>query len=221
VNSATLDYSAVLAVIIVSIAAAVSASAAPLTQVTSWGTLDLGCTTEGASCADDYAFTPSDGATYGGYRAGGSVSWAFTFDPSAFASISSITMDVLVVGLWPGYTGNVDPNSGQIGDYFAIDDLPFAPFLGVTDGRDSGIFNLTASLSAGLHTFSVVAFDYPPGPNYEGWAGVDIATLTVTGEGSAIPEPSTWLLLFTGLGSLLGYGHAGSRRRAGASRTRG
>jgi len=125
-------------------------------------------------------------------------------------------MDVLVVGLFPRYTGNVDSNSGQIGNYFAIDGVPFAPLLGVTDGRDSGIFDLTASLSVGPHTFSVVAFDRPPGPNYEGWAGVDIATLTVTGEDSAIPEASTWLLLFTGLGSLLGYGHAGSRRRAGA-----
>lgn len=192
--------------IVMAIAIAGSASATTLTQVFNWGTLDPGCTSEHAVCANDYAFTPSDGVTYGGYRAGGSVSWSFNFDTSAFSSISGITMDVLVVGFWEGYTGNADPKNGQIGDYFALDGVPFAPFLGVTDGRDHGIFDLTTSLSPGPHTFSVVAFDDPPGPNYEGWAGVDVATLTVTGESanSPVPEPGTLLLLSTGLAGIAG-----------------
>ena len=177
------------------------ARANSLTQVTTFGTLDPGCTFEMAVCANDFAFTPSDGHTFGGYRIGGSVSWNFNFDPLAFTSISKITMDVLVVGFFQGFTANIDPAKGQIGDYFAIDGVPFAPFLNVTDHRDHGIFDLTTELSPGPHTFSVVAFDIPPGPNLEGWAGVDIATLTVTGESAGpVPESGTYEMLLIGMG---------------------
>jgi hypothetical protein len=62
-------------------------------------------------------------------------------------------MDVLVVGFFQGFTANIDPSRGQIGDYFAIDGVPFAPFLNVTDGRDHGIFGLTGNLTPGPHTF--------------------------------------------------------------------
>ncbi len=120
-------------------------------------------------------------------------------------------MDVLVVGFFQGFTANIDPAIGQIGDYFAIDGVPFAPFLDVTDGRDHGIFDLTTSLSAGPHTFSVVAFSDPPGPNLEGWAGVDIATLAVTG----VSEPKLYDLLLAGLG-LLGIAAAPRRKQKAA-----
>ncbi len=179
------------------------ASADSLTQVVTFGTIDPGCTFEHANCADDFAFTPSDGHSFGGYRQGGSVSWNFNFNTSAFTSISKITMDVLVVGFFQGFTANIDPAKGQIGDYFASDGVPFAPFLNVTDGRDHGIFDLTTSLAAGPHTFSVVAFSEPPGPNLEGWAGVDIATLTVTGQSAGpVPESATNEMLLVGLGLL-------------------
>ncbi len=172
------------------------------TQVITFGTLDPGCTFEHADCANDFAFTPSDGHTFGGYRIGGNVSWNFNFDPSAFTSISKITMDVLVVGFFQDYTGNIDPAKGQIGDYFAIDGVPFAPFLNVTDHRDHGIFDLTTSLTPGPHTFSVVAFDFP-GPDIEGWAGVDIATLTIIGQSAGpVPEPGTCEMLLIGVGLL-------------------
>lgn len=204
-HSPRLPMWSILLICFLFLAAGKNASADPLTEVFSWGTLDPGCTSERAVCANDFAFTPSDGHTFGGYRAGGSVSWGFNFDTSAFASISNITMDVLVVGFFQGFTGNIDPSNGQIGDYFAIDGVPFAPFLHVTDQRDHGIFDLTTSLAGGPHTFSVVAFDDPPGPNLEGWAGVDVATMTVTGESAApIAEPHSYQMLLVGLG-LLGF----------------
>ena len=207
---------------------ATAANAGTLTQVTSWGTLDPGCTFEHASCASDPAFTPS----FGGYRAGGQVSWGnplnplapFMFDTSAFTSISSIQLSVLVVGFWQEYTGNIDPtqlnlgpgggvpNNGQIGDYLAIDGVPFAPFLGMTDGRDTATFDLTTALAPGPHTFTVVAYDDPPGPWDEGWAGVDVATLTVTGEtAGSVPEPAAVALFACGLATL------GSMRRRRAA----
>jgi hypothetical protein len=185
-------------------AAATAGNAGAASQVTNWGMLDPGCIDEHAVCADDPAFTPGSG----GYRAGGSVAWTFNFDPSAFASISSITMDVLVVGFWDVYPGNIDEGSGQTGNYFAIDGVPFAPFLGMTDGRDLRTFALPTSLSAGWHTFSVVAYE-PPGPNYEGWAGIDVATLTIEGPSALVPEPETYAMLLAGLG-LLGFA---ARRR--------
>ncbi len=179
------------------------ARADSFTEVVTFGTLDPGCTFEHADCANDFAFTPSDGHAFGGYRIGGNVSWDFNFDPSAFTSISKITMDVLVVGFYQGFTANSDPAKGQIGDYFAIDGVPFAPFLNVTDHRDHGIFDLSTSLTPGPHTFSVVAFDIPPGPNLEGWAGVDIATLTITGQSAGpVPESGTYEMLLVGLGML-------------------
>ncbi len=202
----------------IGVAAGSAALASPLTSVTTWGTLDPGCTSEHATCATDPAFSPSSG----GYRAGGSVSWGdplnpaspFVFDTSAFGSISSITLEVLVVGFYPPYQGNIDSSGGQqIGNYLAIDGTPFAPFLNMTDGRDTRVFDLTGVLSPGSHTFSVVAYQ-PPGPNYEGWAGVDIAKLTVVGdtEVSAVPVPAAAPLLATGLG-VLGLVHWRYRRR--------
>src|SRR3974390_660632 len=102
-------------------ASGIAAGAVPLTQVTTWGTLDPGCTNEHASCAADPAFSPSTG----GYRAGGAVSWGdplnpsnpFMFDTSAFSSITSITLNVLVVGFYQGYPGNINPSLGPVGDY--------------------------------------------------------------------------------------------------------
>jgi hypothetical protein len=76
------------------------ARADSFTQVITFGILNPECTFEMAVCANDFAFTPSDGHTFGGYRIGGSVSWNFIFDPAAFTSISKITMDVLVVGFF-------------------------------------------------------------------------------------------------------------------------
>ncbi len=180
-----------------SLAVNLPAYAGPVTQVTHWGTVDPGCTNEWAACATDPAFTPPTG----GYRAGGSVSWSFSFDRSGFSSVSSIQLDVLVVGFWGSYPGNIDAAAGQLGDYLAIDGAPFAPFLGMTDGRDLRTFSLSADLAAGPHTFSVVAYD-DPWRNYEGWAGVDYATLTVTGMAAAIPEADTYSLLLAGLGLL-------------------
>ena len=185
-----------------------SAQAVPITQITTWGTLDPACTFEQASCASDPAFDPS----LGGYRAGGSVSWGdplnpsnpFVFDTSAFSSISSIVIEIIVVGFLDAYQGNIDPSGGQqIGNYFAIDGTPFAPFLDMTDHRDTRSFDLTGVLLAGDHTFSVVAYINPPGPNYEGWAGVDIATLTVTGESvEAVPLPAALPLFAAGLSAM-------------------
>ena len=75
--------------------------------------------------------------------------------------------------------------------------------MNVTDHRDHGTFDLTTSLTPGPHTFSAVAFDIPPGPNLEGWAGVDIATLSITGKSAGpVPEPGTYEMLLVGLGML-------------------
>lgn len=178
-------------------------NASPLTQVTEWGTIDPTCTWEHSACVADPAFDPS----FGGYRAGGSVSWDFTFDPSSFSSISSIQLEVIVVGFVNYYPGNIDPSMGQLGNYLAIDDIPFAPFLQMTDGRDTRLIDLTAhGLTPGYHKFTVVAYS-DPNAKYEGWAGVDYSKLTVTGDtgGSApVPEPSTMLLLGLGLMGLAG-----------------
>lgn len=165
-----------------SLATVLAAQAQPITQVTQFGTVDPGCINEGATCAADPAFTPS----FGGYRAGGSVSWTFSFDPSPFSSISSIQLDVLAVGFL--YNGNI--GAGQIGNYLAIDGVPFAAFTGVTDGRDLMTFALPTNLAPGPHTFSVVAYGFPPGPLNEGWAGVDFATLTVVGQGRTVAVPA-------------------------------
>ncbi len=181
-----------------------SVMANPLTLTTTWGTLDPSCTNEWATCAADTAFTPS----FGGYRAGGEVSWSFNFDPTPFASISNMQLDVLVVGFWQNYPGNINPANGQLGDFLAIDGIPFSPFLGMDDGRDIGTFNLPL-LSAGNHTFEAVAYDNNVlwgGPStgwLEGWAGVDVATLTVTGTAaSTVPEPTSFFLLGTGLSAI-------------------
>jgi len=45
-------------------------------------------------------------------------------------------LQVVVVGFWIN-TGNIDKTKGQLGDFLAIDGVPFAPFLGMTDGRDT------------------------------------------------------------------------------------
>ena len=61
----------------------------------------------------------------------------------------------------------------------------------------------------------MVAFGDPPGPNLEGWAGVDIATMTITGESAtAVPEPKPYDILLVGL-ALVGF--AARRRRPNAS----
>jgi hypothetical protein len=141
------------------------------------------------------------------------VSWGFDFDRSPFASITSISLDVLVVGFWGAYPGNIDPVAGQIGDYLAIDGLPYAPFRNMTDGRDLRTFALPTTFAAGPHTMSVVAYEPYASYNwYEGWAGVDYATLTVVGESDvvSIPEPASLMLLGAGLA---GLGRSWRRRR--------
>ncbi len=182
-------------------AAAGLADAAPLTQTTNWGTLDPGCVSEGAACASDSAFSPATG----GYRAGGQVAWSIDFDKSAFGSISSIQMEVLVVGLL--FDGSIGANPGN---YFALDGVPIGAFTGVTDHRDTQTFGLPVNLAPGAHTFSVVAY------GYEGWAGVDVATLTVSGDsdapgGPGVPEPGTAALIAAAAAGLA------LRRRAAAS----
>ena len=160
----------------------------------------------------DTAFNPSTG----GYRAGGSVSWGdplnpinpFVFDTSAFASITSIKLDVLVVGFL--YNGKITL-PGELGNYLAIDSTPFAPFVGVTDHRDMNSFDLTSVLLPGSHFFRVTAF------SYEGWAGVDIATLTVTGDNGVNPVPlPPALALFAGGLSALGLLGWRRKRKAAA-----
>ena len=198
-----------------------SVIANPLTISTTWGTPDPNCNNEWAQCAPDPAFTNTPPVSQSNlaqgfqYLAGGEVSWTFNFDPSPFASISGMQLQVVVVGFWDKYPGNIDKTKGQLGDFLAIDGVPFAPFLGMTDGRDTATFTLPL-LSAGLHTFEVVAYDcnnpalgttFNPDPNdpnawgwLEGWAGVDVATLTVTGtSATSVPEPTTMLLLGLGL----------------------
>ncbi|HEX2731270.1 MAG TPA: hypothetical protein VHM70_06690 [Polyangiaceae bacterium] len=159
-----------------------------LTQTFEFGVPDPGCASEGASCAQDVLPGTSsvEGSVFvnvfnGGYRAGGHVSWDFSFDDSLFASVTSMTMSVTIVGFLGAYLGNIDADAGQIGNYFAIDDVPVEPILDNSDARDTHVFAIPI-LSPGAHTFSVWAYDQPPGPNYEGWGGVDMATLTVQGK---------------------------------------
>ncbi len=149
--------------------------AAQKIRIIEWGTIDPKCTSEQAPCIDQPAFTPSKG----GYRAGGHVAWSFSLVTSDFSSISSMQLQVTAIGLWGAYPGNIDPSHGQLGNYLAIDGVPYTPFLNTTDGRDTRIFNIPI-LSAGQHTFAVFAYE-PPGPDYDGWAGIDYAKLTITG----------------------------------------
>jgi hypothetical protein len=215
--------SATLLLVAVSASASVAAT---ITSVTEWGTLNPTCTTEGSSCSVDPAFNPSTG----GYRAGGSVSWGdpanplnqFVFDTSAFSSITSIALEVLVVGFYTEYQGNIDPSAGQTGNYLAINGTPIAPFLGMTDGRDTRTFDLTTILADGLYTFSVVAYtEGPSGNKHEGWAGVDFARLTVIGESSvsAVPVPAALPLLASGMGALGMIGWRRKRRAAAEEHT--
>lgn len=186
------------------------AAAALLTQVTGWGTLNTACTNENdAACIDDSAFTYAGGGTNQGTGAkywGGQISWGFNFDPTPFSSINAITLEFTIIGFWDGYPGNIDAAQGQTGDYFAIDGNPIHALTG-TDGRDDFSFGISpASLSAGAHTFSVVAYtgDWQVSKN-EGWAGVDVARLTVNGESQAtstVPSPATLPLMSLGLVAL-------------------
>lgn len=203
---------AVLAAAVLIVSDATPILAAPITINYDFGVIDLACTSEGAACPQDILPGTSSavGNVYtnifnGGYRAGGRVDWDFTFDTSPFASISAITMQIDVVGLWGAYPGNIGPG-GQLGNFFAIDGVPLVPFLLNTDGRDSHLFAIP-SLSAGAHVFTVQVYDpaFSPGPFFEGWGGVDFARLSVTGEtAAAVPEPASLLLVASALAGLCG-----------------
>ena len=130
-------------------------NASPITSVITFGQINLNCTGEmDADCqAQDLLPGPQSitdsghgvnnvftNIFNGGYRPGGGVIWDFDFDAADFDSISAMTLQVDVVGLVECYPGNIDPQQGQIGNYLAIDGVPFAPFVGNTDGRDSHTF---------------------------------------------------------------------------------
>jgi len=174
------------------------------------GVMNTACTGESVACPQDIlpGFPNSVvGSVYtnvfnGGYRAGGNVQWDFTFDASPFTTVDFMVLRVDVVGLYEGYAGNIDPDAGQIGNYLAIDGVPFAPFLDNTDHLDSHALTIPV-LSAGPHLFSVWAYD-DPRAKYEGWGGVDFARLTVWGESAPVPDPGSSLLL-------LGIGLVGLR----------
>jgi hypothetical protein len=152
-----------------------------------FGVPDLTCLSELGTCPQDVlpgGKNSVNGNVYvnvfsGSYRAGGHVDWDFTFDGSAFSSVRKMTLEIVIVGMLGG--GNIDTSgSKQIGNYLAIDGVPFFPITASTDSRDTHVIPIP-TLSPGAHVFSVWAYDSPPGPLDEGWAGVDYAKLTVDG----------------------------------------
>jgi hypothetical protein len=194
-----------LAASIISMMAIGNASADWIAQDSMVGVFDPDCVNANSVCAPDAAFTRSDGSAEGGYRVGGTVSWTFDLDTTAFSYISSINVGVGVVGLSPDlYPNNSDGSKGHI---LEIDGIPVAPLFPATGGRDWFSFDLTSALIGlgdGTHTFSVVAFDS------EEWAGVDIAVMRIEGESTVVPVPAAAWLLGSGLLGLAGV----ARRKA-------